>query len=42
MKAIGPDEVLLSYDRLGNGWEGAPGPWGPCDTVFVLRVRAGE
>lgn len=40
MKAIGPDEVLLSYDRLGNGWDGAPGPRGPCDVVFTVRVGA--
>lgn len=40
MKAIGPDQVLLSYDRLGNGWQGAPGPRGPCDAVFAVRVRA--
>jgi hypothetical protein len=39
MKAVGPDQVLLSYDRLGNGWHGAPGPWGPEDAVFVVRVK---
>jgi hypothetical protein len=36
---IGPDEVLVSYDRLGNGWEGAPGPRGAHDTVFSVRAR---
>lgn len=39
MKATGPEEVLICYDRLGNGWGGAPGPWGPHDTVFTVRVR---
>ena len=39
MVATGPDEVLVSYDRLGNGWKGAPGPWGPHDTVFTVRVH---
>jgi hypothetical protein len=42
MKAIGGDRVLISYDRLGNGWVGAPGPWGEVDSVFVVRVRAGR
>lgn len=39
MAAIGPDEVLLSYDRLANGWHGAPGPWGQHDAVFTMRLR---
>jgi hypothetical protein len=39
MVEAGPDEVLISYDRLGNGWAGAPGPWGPHDAVFCVRVR---
>lgn len=39
MIATGPEEVLVSYDRLGNGWEGAPGPWGPHDTVFTVQVH---
>lgn len=39
MKALGPDEVLISYDRLGNGWQPAPGPWGETSAVFALRVR---
>ena len=38
MKQIGTNEVLISYDRLGNGWRGGPGPWGPEDSVFVVRV----
>jgi len=35
----GPCEALLCYDRLGNGWQGAPGPWGDEDMVFCLKVR---
>ncbi len=38
-KVISPDEVLIAYDRLGNGWHGAPGPWGKEDAVFVVRAR---
>lgn len=38
MQRIGPDEVLISYDRLGNGWSGAPGRWGEKDVVFCVRV----
>jgi len=37
---VGPEEVLISYDRLANGWEGAPGPLGDADAVFTVRVRA--
>jgi hypothetical protein len=37
---IGPDEALICYDRLGNGWGGAPGPYGATDMVFCIRVRA--
>jgi hypothetical protein len=36
---IGPDEVLVAYDRLANGWKGAPGPYGEHDMVFCARVR---
>ena len=38
MSAICPNEVLICYDRLGNAWEGAPGPRGLHDTVFTVRV----
>ena len=38
MAAVGPNEVLLCYDRLGNGWKGAPGPWGAFDVVFCVRL----
>jgi len=38
MAAVGPNEVLLCYDRLGNGSEGAPGPWGAFDVVFCVRL----
>ncbi|MBI2192263.1 MAG: exo-alpha-sialidase [Planctomycetes bacterium] len=40
MKAVGPDEALVSYDRLGNGWSPAPGPWGKESVVFTVRIRA--
>ncbi|MCC6486224.1 MAG: hypothetical protein IT364_01880 [Candidatus Hydrogenedentes bacterium] len=39
MLATGPEEVLICYDRVGNGWNGAPGPRGPTDTVFSVRIR---
>ena len=38
MIALSDNELLISYDRLGNGWEGAPGPLGEHDTVFTVRV----
>ncbi|MBI4531127.1 MAG: exo-alpha-sialidase [Candidatus Latescibacteria bacterium] len=40
MEVVGPDEVLISYDCLGNGWGGAPGPWGETDAVWTVRVKA--
>jgi hypothetical protein len=40
MQRVGPNEALVSYDRLGNGWAGAPGPWGETDAVFSVRVEA--
>jgi hypothetical protein len=39
MVAVGPDEALIVYDRLGNGWQGSPGPWGANDVVFSIRVK---
>ncbi|GAG30312.1 unnamed protein product, partial [marine sediment metagenome] len=39
MKALSADEAIISYDRLGNGWAGAPGPNGPEDVVFTVRVQ---
>jgi hypothetical protein len=39
MAAVGGNEVLLSYDRLANGWRGAPGPWGTHDAVFAIRIQ---
>ena len=38
--AVGPDEALVCYDRLGNGWAGSPGPWGEKDAVFCVRVKS--
>lgn len=40
MAVLGPDEVFIAYDRLGNGWKGAPGPWGTFDAVFGVRLKA--
>jgi len=40
MIIMGHDEALICYDRLGNGWAGAPGPWGSEDAVFCVRLRA--
>mgnify|MGYP006296108251 CR=1 FL=1 len=40
MKRTGTNEALICYDRLANGWSGAPGPWGEEDAVFCVRVRA--
>jgi hypothetical protein len=39
MAAVGPDEVLVCYDRLGNGWKGAPGPNGQWDVIFCIRIK---
>ena len=39
MKRIGENRVILSYERLGNGWGGAPGRWGDTDSVFTIRLR---
>jgi hypothetical protein len=39
MVAVGPDEGLIAYDRLGNGWQGAPGPWGTEDAIFCVRLK---
>ena len=39
MAEIEPNVVLLAYDRLANGWNGPPGPYGEVDTVFALRIE---
>ncbi|MBM3264685.1 MAG: exo-alpha-sialidase [candidate division Zixibacteria bacterium] len=36
----GADQVLISYERTANGWDGAPGPYGDTDAAFCIRVRA--
>lgn len=36
---IGGNEALICYDRLANGWEPAPGPWGDESAVFCARIR---
>jgi hypothetical protein len=33
-------DVLAAYDRLANGWKGAPGFYGQQDAVFCLNVTA--
>ncbi|MBI2298249.1 MAG: exo-alpha-sialidase [Armatimonadetes bacterium] len=40
MVQVGPNEVAVVYDRLANGWSGAPGPRGAEDAVFCVRVSA--
>lgn len=35
----GEDKVIVTYDRLGNGWSGAPGPNGKVDRVFTLSLK---
>eukprot|EP00937_MAST-01D_sp_MAST-1D-sp2_P001775 g1775.t1 len=38
----GPDgvhsTVVVSYDRLANGWAGPPGAWGDADTMLTMRL----
>ncbi len=34
----GADGAIVTYDRLANGWAGAPGPNGAVDRVFGVRV----
>ncbi|MBI3525202.1 MAG: exo-alpha-sialidase [Betaproteobacteria bacterium] len=42
MQPIGPDAVLIAYERLGNGWGGSPGLHGATDAVFCLRARMSD
>ena len=30
--------LVVSYDRIANGWHGPPGVWGAADTLFTVRV----
>ena len=30
--------IVVSYDRLANGWGGPPGPWGAADTMMTMRI----
>ena len=30
--------IVVSYDRLGNGWHGPPGPWGEADAMLTMRI----
>ena len=39
MIAVGPDEVMICYDRLVKGWSGGPNDAGELDAVYTIRVR---
>jgi hypothetical protein len=30
--------IVVSYDRLANGWGGPPGPYGEADTMVTMRI----
>jgi hypothetical protein len=34
----GVSVVLVVYDRIANGWDMPPGPWGTRDAIFSMRV----
>ena len=36
---VAPDEFLLQYDRLANGWHFPPGAWGQLDMTFSMRFQ---
>ena len=31
--------LVISYDRLANGWKGPPGKWGEFDALFTMRAK---
>jgi hypothetical protein len=33
------DGLIVTYDRLANGWSGAPGPNGDFDRVFSVALK---
>ena len=35
----GDGALVISYDRLSNGWAGPPGVWGSFDALFTMRVQ---
>jgi hypothetical protein len=35
----GADGVIVTYDRLSNGWSGAPGPHGDVDRVYSITLK---
>lgn len=37
--SLDDDTLLLSYDRLANGWLGPPGKMGDSDKVFTMVVK---
>lgn len=38
MRWLDSHTALLTYDRLSNGWQGAPGAHGEEDSVYCIRV----
>eukprot|EP00039_Didymoeca_costata_P023488 m.7309 g.7309 ORF g.7309 m.7309 type:complete len:427 (+) comp3686_c0_seq1:77-1357(+) len=42
MVLLDDDTIVISYDRLANGWSGPPGPWGSHDTIFTIRVHLSQ
>ena len=36
---LGQGQMLVTYDRLANGWRFPPGRWGDGDHTFSLRFR---
>jgi hypothetical protein len=38
MRWLDPHTALLAYDRLSNGWQGAPGAHGEEDSVYCIRI----
>lgn len=34
--------VLVVYDRLANGWQEPPGPWGTSDALFSMSVSLSQ
>jgi hypothetical protein len=39
LTSLDDETLLISYDRLANGWEGPPGKLGGCDKVFTMAVK---
>ena len=39
LTSLDDETLLLSYDRLANGWKGPPGQLGDSDKVFTMTVK---